>query len=257
VETGRDAGEAPGRPPSMERTRPRRSPARWLALAAVLAGVLLVPLALSRSGGDDAGSADFAVLLANRQSGLPTGWAERQRPWSETRGGGVALIEDALAARLGALNTDLALAIQARQADETELLAAQIVARLDNSGISAVGVAAGPYREIQSRPGEAPETLAPLLKEGRTNIADFVGSDAFALGAWAEAARIAAHQQDAAFFRTRESRRMLERAAKLETLDESTRGSVEALRAASRGDAAPDWAALRTHADKLLSHLAQ
>src|SRR5687768_3625524 len=45
VDTGTDPKVVPLRPPSTRRTRPRRLPARWMALAAMVAGVLLVPLA--------------------------------------------------------------------------------------------------------------------------------------------------------------------------------------------------------------------
>jgi hypothetical protein len=249
-----EAGVIPFAPPSTTRTRPRRIPARWLALAAVLAGVMLTPLALSRGRAGDAG--DFAVLLAERQSGLPAGWIERSRPWSVQRGGGDAVIDDALAARLGALHLDLELAVAGRQAEQTEDVAGQITARLDNSGIGAVAIAAAPYREISARAGEEPDALAPLLAQGRKSIVGFVSGDAFDLGAWAEAARLAAHQRDAAFFGTRASRKMLDRAASLDTLDEETRTSIDALREAGRADGEPDWAAVARHADQLLRHLA-
>lgn len=254
VDKGADTPPAPSRPPSMQRARPRRIPVRWLALAAMLAGVLLVPLALSRTGGRGAGSADFAVLLVNQNAGLPAGWTD-QYPWTRTRGGAGAVIEDALAARLGAWNTDLALAIDARQADETEVLAGRIEEALGSPQLGGASLAAAPYREIASGAGGEPATLAPLLAQGRELIASFVAGDAFALGAWAEASRIAVQQRDAAFFRARESRRMLERAAKLGSLDESTRNSIEALRAASRADAEPDWVALESHTEQLLVRL--
>ena len=252
--THSDPGVIPLRPPSTERARPRRVPVRWLALAAMLAGVLLVPLALFRSGGRGEAGGDYAALLANRQAGLSAGWTD-DRPWSLKRGGG-GFIEDALAARLGALNTDLALAVAGGQAEQTGLLARQIEAMVGDSDIPASGIAAAPYRQIAARAGEPAAALAPLLAQGRGNIASVVEGDAFALGAWTEAARIAASQRDAGFFRARESRRMLDRAADLDSLDDPTRAGVDALRAASRADGEPDWAALGRAADQLLKHLA-
>lgn len=251
---GADATVIPLRPPSAQRARPRRVPVRWLALAAVLAGVLLVPLALFRSGGRGEAGGDFVALLANRQAGLSERWTD-DRPWSTTRGGG-GFIDNHLAARLGALNTDLALAVAAGQAEQTELLALQIEVMVGDSDIPASGMAAAPYGQIAARAGEPAAALAPLLAEGRRSIAALVDGDAFDLGAWAEAARIAASRQDAAFFRARESRRMLDRAAGLDSLDAPTRASVDALGAAARAGGQPDWPALKTHADQLLRHLA-
>jgi hypothetical protein len=82
-----------------------------------------------------------------------------------------------------------------------------------------------------------------------------VDEDHFALGAWAEAARIAVRQQDGAFFRARASRKMLDRAASLPSLDPEARTTVEAIRTATQAEGQPDWTSLQTHTDQLLRSL--
>jgi hypothetical protein len=255
VDKGTDTPPAPSRPPSMQRARPRRIPARWLALAAMLAGVLLVPLALSRSRGHGDELADITVLVTG-SAGLPVGWTDQRRPWSVSRGGGDVLIDNARAARLGALHMDLEFAAAGGQAEQTGLLASQIAGMLDDSDIPAASFAASPYRRIAAEAAGSPQALAPLLAEGGEAVESLVDGDAFVLGAWAEGARIAARQHGAAFFRTAASRQMIERAGDLSSLDPATRASIDALRAASRAEGEPDWAALEAHADQLLRHLA-
>ena len=260
-----DPKVVPLSPPSTRRGW-RRAPARWLALAAMVAGVLLVPLALSRSA--SAGSNDFAVLLKDREDGLPAGWTERPR-WSVTRGGGDlpsdrppqsewsighgdgsdSRIARIRAVRLGALHTDLALTISAGQADETRRLSAQIEQLLVD--VPAAGAVAGYYRDIAARAGGPKEELTQALKDVRKDVVGFVDANHFGLGAWAEAARIAAASRDATFFRRRASRKMLDRAALLPSLDGEARATLEAIRNATRTDQ-PDWSVLGPQTTKLL-----
>lgn len=245
---GTDAPVVPLRPPSTARTW-RHSPARWVALAAVLAGVLLVPLALSRSGNRDPG--DFATLLASRDAGLPPGWDER--PWSVKRGDVNVAAENARAARLGALQVDLEVAAAARQAAQTDQLSKQIVELL--SPVPASGMVVPTYREISARAGQPADSLATALAEGRESLAMFVDEDHFNLGAWAEAAGIAAKRRDAAFFHARASRKLLDRAASLPALEAEARSAIEAIRAAAAPEQ-PDWAVLETQSTQLLRQIA-
>lgn len=250
-DTGSGAKVLPLRPPSTAHTW-RRPPARWLALAAVLAGVLLIPLAISRSGGRGPGDpAQFAALLASREAGLPTDWDRRS--WTVRRGGGDPVVDNARAARLGVLHLDLELAVAARQAEETEVLAERIASMMDE--MPAGGTVAVSYREIAARAGEPPEALASLLARGREDLAGFVDQDHFALGAWAEAARFAAGRRDAEFFRARASRKMLDRAGSLAGLDEEGQGAAESIRTAVQGEGQPDWAARTSHTDQLLASI--
>lgn len=249
TDTGHDSRVVPLRPPSTARTW-RRGPVRWLALAAVLAGV--VPVALSRSRGPD-GPGEFAVLLANRSAGVPAGWTG-SRPWGTTRGAGDVAEENALAARIGALNVDLDLAIAARQSELTDTLAGDIAYRLENASWTGPALIAGNYREIAERAGGPPAELAALLEEARERLPDVFDADHLNLGAWAEAARIAAASRDEAFFQARASRKMMDRAASLESLDEGARATVDVIRTEARADQ-PDWTVLATQTGALLGQI--
>lgn len=246
----RDPKVVPLRPPST-RSGWRRAPARWLALAAVLAGVLLVPLALSRSGSRDPG--DFATLLASRDAGLPPGWIDSER-WPVTRGGDDPVVEKARAARLGALQVDLEVAVAARQAEATSRRSAQIAERLND--VPGSGAVAAAYRDIGARAGQPAEALAPLVAGARESLAMFVDEDYFSLGAWTEAASLAARRRDAAFFRARASRKMLERAASLPSLDAEGRATVRAIQTAVQAQQ-PDWTVLARQSDVLLAQIAR
>lgn len=247
VGTDADSKVVPIHPPSTRRGW-RRAPARWMALAAMVAGVLLVPLALSRSG--SSGSNDFAALLERREDGLPVGWTNTP-PWNVTRGPGDVAAENALAVRAGALNVQLDLAIAGRQAEQTDILAGQIASLLDNASWTGLGLVASSYRDIGRRASAPPEELAPLLAQARESLADALDADHFSLGAWLEAARLAANSRDAAFFHRRASRKMLDRAALLLAADDQARATLEAIRTAARAEP-PDWPVLETQTRELL-----
>jgi hypothetical protein len=252
ADTGTDAKVIPLRPPSTARTRPRRVPVRWLALAAVLAGVLLVPLALSRSRGP-AGPGEFAALLTSRDAGLSADWVNRP-PWRATRGNASVAERNALSARVGATNVDLDVAIQARQAEQTVVLAERIAEWLERSPESGAAFAARYYREIAASASEEPKQLATSLAEARKFEAGVLDEDYMSLGAWAEAARIAAERRDAPFFHARASQKMLDRAASLPSLGEDSRPLIEAIRAAAQADQ-PDWTVLSEKTRELLSQI--
>ena len=240
----------PLRPPSTARTW-RRPPARWLALAAVLAGVLLIPLAVSRSRGP-ASPGDYAELVARRGVALPAGFD--QRPWSVTRGGPAPLAEDnKRAAKLGALQVDLELVVMGGQEGQIGPLAQQIAQVLDD--VAGSGPVAALYRDIDARSGDPRDQLAETVEEAEEQLALFVDSDYFRLGGWAEAARIAALSKDAEFFRSRESRRAVRRVQALDSLDEEGRRAASSLREAAEADGEPDWPFIQTQTDQLLRSL--
>lgn len=248
-DTGRDASVVPLRPPSTERTR-RRVPVRWLALAAVLAGMVLIPLAISRSRGP-AGPGEYVAALTRPDAGVAEAWGHT---WPQTRGPGEVGADEALSARLGALNVDLELAMAARQAEPTARIARRIGSMLTWPGS---GPAAFVYAEIASDSAASPDVLMRRLDTGRNAVGAYVNEESFSLGAWAEAARIAAASRDAAFFRSRASRRAADRAAALDSMDEPTRGAIETIRAAGEGEGEPDWPRVAKAADDVLGHLAR
>jgi hypothetical protein len=249
---GGDPKVIPLRPPSTQRAR-RRVPAQWLALAAVLAGVLLVlPPTLSRSGREVPG--EYAALLANPEAGLGAGWIDN-RPWSSTRSGGRddGLTEDARAARLGALHVDLEVSLAARQAEQAERLSAQIVRYLGN--VTNGGLVAAYYQEIGGRSSEPLSEHANALKEGWESLALFLPGDHLHAGAWAEAAYLAAARRDTAFFTATRSREALNQLT--ESPEISTRGkaAAEQILDATRESGDPDWPLLSTAAADLLAAL--
>lgn len=236
----------PLRPAERARRRPV-PPARWLALAAVLAAVALVPVLWSRRGATEPGDPGrLAALLEGREAGLPAGWIDT-RPWGATRGPGDPLTPEARAVRLGVLLMDLELAARARQGDAVRLLAAQILVLLEE--VPASGPTADGYRAIRDVGTASPAEL----EEGREGVAGLVvAEDLLRLGAWAEAARLAAARRDAAFFRSRETRAALDGAAELPSLSDDARAAVERIRRATREGGAPEWGSLHRALDELL-----
>jgi len=191
----------------------------------------------------------YAALLGAR--GIPAGWDAS--PWTATRAADAPLAPRARAVRVGARITDLEAAAAARDAAGTRQAAADVAALLGS--LPAAGPAASLYDEVRRRAGEPAGALAPVLARGRGSAARLAGEDGVALGAWAEAARLAAARRDAAFFRSRETRAALDRAARAGALPGEARAAVERLRRAGGGE--PDWPALQRDATALLAAAAR
>lgn len=247
LEEGGEAGEGEeaGTRVLPLRPRRRRAPAAgWLAAAAVLVGVLLAGGLLRPRAPLDA--VRLAARLEHAGEGLPAGWIERA-PWTATRGGSAPTGQ---AARAGALLADLAVAVEAEDAVETRLLALQAAARFDPQGGRD-----GPLARLAARAGEPPAALRPLVAEAGERIGERMGPDALAAGAWAEAARLAAHRRDEGFFRGREARAMLRRVERAASADPSAAGAAAEVRALLEGGAPPRWDALSGALDRLLAAL--
>jgi hypothetical protein len=244
----------PFRPPSTQRPR-RRIPAQWLALAAVLAGVLLVPFALSRSGSRGLGDpGEYAAQLSNRQAGLSADWIN-DRPWSTTRSGGTGdpLAENARAARLGALHVDLEIAAAAGQGEQMAVLCGQIQAQLGQ--VTNGGVAAAPYEELCGSNGLSSQEQQRLLRDGSENLVAFLPADYVSLGAWAEAARLAAQRRDPAFFDAKQSRKALDQLPEIPEITPSARAAAEQVHAAVQAGVEGRWDTLETALADLLKEL--
>lgn len=243
------AGVTPLRPRARQRWW-QRPGGHWAAIAAVLVGLALLPVLWTRSRGpemDDPGR--YAALLEPAQAGLPAGWDES--PWGTTRGPADPLTLDARAVRLGARITDLEVAVAARDPGVREI-SAEIVMLLGE--VPAGSAVATYYRDIGDRAGETPEQLQPTMKRGRLAAVALLGDDMVALGAWAQAARLAAARRNAQFFRTGETRAMLARAAEL-PLQGVARTAVQRIRRADVGGGAPDWGSLEKESAILLQAL--
>jgi hypothetical protein len=237
-----------------EREVRRRAPVvQWLALAAVLAGIALFSgrALQNRAAGEPV---RLAARLEHGAEGLPAGWTER-RPWTSARGDdpGRALspgARRASSARAGAMLVDLSVAVQARDAAATRVLAAQLAARFD-----AQGGRAGALREIAGGAGGSPERLRPLIADATERIENRLDRDALRLGAWTEAAGLAAARRDAAFFRDRSTRRIVDRAGRLTQADPSADAALRQVRLHLSADP-PRWEALAPALDTLARELA-
>jgi hypothetical protein len=232
--------------------RPRwLAPTRWIAIAAMLAGVALAPWLWTRArSGDRDDPGRFVALLASPTGGLPAGW--NANPWGSVRGADEPLTPGARAARLGGRLVDLELAVQRRDTSAAAV-AADIGALLET--IPAAGPVGAMYRDVGRRAGAGPQELKPLLARAGSAAANLAGPDLVQLGAWAEAARIAAAAQDAGFFRARQSRATLARAAMLAGLTEPARAAIGRLQPALAAEGTPDWSALGRDLTELLRAL--
>jgi hypothetical protein len=236
------------------RTRGWRWPdGRWLALAALVVGLALIPVLMNRRGAPDLRDpGQFVALLETERAGLPPGWNDR--PWSTTRGAADPLTPRARAVRVGARLTDLELAVNAGDSAATALLAAEIAALLED--VPASGPLAALYRDVGRRAGQSPDQLNSLLEQGRDWVAQLLGEDYVSLGAWAEAARVAAARRDTEFFRSRTTAAALDRATSISTSGPAVVTSTGRIQAAIKAEGALDWGALEAELTKFLRVLA-
>ena len=251
---GNGAGVIPlhsRRPAQPEGRGTRGRVLRWVALAAVVAGIALVSGRALQTRGSVAGEpVRLAARLEHAGEGLPAGWTER-RPWASARGegpGGAPSPAErrARSARAGAMLVDLSVAVEARDAAATRVLATQLAARFDPRG--------GPLRQVAQGAGGSPERLRPLIGEATERIAERLDGDALRLGAWTEAAGLAAARRDAAFFRDPATRRTLDRAGRLTQADPRADGALQQVRLLLAADP-PRWDALAPALDALAREL--
>lgn len=225
------AAATPGVLPFARPERPRRGlDRRWMAAAAVVAGLALVPMAwrATQGGGPVRDPAQAVALLENPSAGLPADWVDNPA-WSVTRGGSDPLVDQPLSVRTGADMVALEVAVRARDAEDTRRIAQRVSLTLTEA--STVGsVAARSLDPLVERAGAPPADLLSALEEASESVADAVDGDWFAVGAWTEAARLAAARRDAAFFREERTRRTLERVEDLVEDNESARAAVAAIR---------------------------
>ena len=235
--------------------RPRRARlVGGLLLAASLAGIALVGTRVVQNRGSADEPVRVAARLEHGGEGLPAGWTD-QRPWATVRGdapGGAPTPAErsARSARAGAMLVDLAVAVQARDAAATRVLATQLAARFDPQGGRD-----GPLVRIAERAGADPEQLRPLIGKATERIEARLDADALRLGAWTEAAGLAAARRDAAFFRDGGTRRTLDKAAQLTTDDAPAGAALERVRPLTAGDP-PRWEELVPALDALARELA-
>ena len=231
--------EIPGVTP-IHRARRSWGTRGWMAAAAVIAAAVIVPLVWQASRGRAVQEPAQAVaMLENPAAGLPRGWTDTPA-WAVTRGEGDARTDNARAARLGAYLVQLELALRARQ-PEAGLLALRAAELLDN--VPAGGIASSMLRDLAGRADQDPAAALADLDGAAGAASQMVDADWLALGAWAEAARLAAARRDAAFFGTARTRSTLDRAETLLAGDAEAQTALTAIRASVQSDT-PDFTQL-------------
>jgi hypothetical protein len=232
------------------------APARWVALAAVLAALLLGGARLWRERAVAiAGDPVRLAARSNGREGLPEGWT----PWAAGSRGDVVPARPteeeraAYAARAGAQLVGLAVAVRARDTANIHFLAEQAWQRFDPAAGRGT-----PLRQIAAQPWAPPGTLEPLVERAvdRLEDQDHLEKDHLRLGAWVEAARLAAGRSDETFFRDPASRRMLEHGRRLTAGDAGARNALSRVRADLEAAGALQWVALQSHLDALRDELA-
>jgi hypothetical protein len=200
--------------------------------------------AASSQAADDPGA--LVAALSNEDAGLPAGW--NGRPWSTTRGATDPLTPEARAVRVGARLVDLELAVRARDTSAAQF-AAEVATLLEE--IPASGPVVSAYRQV-AHDVSKPQSLRPLLDNGRSSAARLVGNDFALLGAWAEAGRVAAARRDASYLHSDAARAALERATRVVARDSQADAVVARIRSAAASGDAPDWGSLEQDFSTLL-----
>ena len=188
VAVSRDAADSAVVPIAAARSR------RWVTPAvAAIAAVLLavVVLRVPRGGGVTAVDGD----LTEYGTKLPPGVAlPATAIWGATRGSSEVVTESGRAVRLGALMTDLEVALQNHDSASAVIAESMSTTLRDVPGL---GVIANGLRDSARVRGNARDAfLRRVAREG----AGAVDQSLARAGAWLEAARLASGATDAAFF---------------------------------------------------------
>ncbi|HST58229.1 MAG TPA: hypothetical protein VLK84_06075 [Longimicrobium sp.] len=223
----------------------RRTP-RWAVISTVLVGLVVAGVFELRSGAAaTAGPVDLVAHLEDAGR-PPAGWTDG-REFPPVRGEGSVSDDPVAAAQAGVFLVRLAVAVQARDAETTATLAAQ-TQRFDDQGVGAL-------KQIESQADAPSATLMPLVEQVTERLEEVLGRDYLRLGAWTEAASLAARSRDEAFFRSAETRKTLRSAERLTRGDSGAWGAVEAVRAALPSEGPPRWSELDGSLTKLFTEL--
>lgn len=231
-----------------------RSPARRRAMAGAATAVsVILALLLARPWHPSRTyePLQLAVLAVPAGQEVPQSLTTRA-PGDASRGNGPAGVteRDARAVRAGWMLVDLSVAAQAGDAAQTRLLARRM------SDLFAPGASPGtPLKQIEARAGAPGDSLAPLLQLATDRLATDLGREALEVGAWAEAAFLAAHGRNEAFFRDGAGKAMLRRAARLARGDPAAEAAVARVHGALPAQGPPRWEPLRDGLDALLDEL--
>lgn len=172
----------------------------WLPLAAVLAGVLVVPRLLADPAPLELLDGRTLVPTPGDGSLAALGQEWSQPGWSVKRGSGRSLVEQHRDFRIGVRLAELDVAFEARDAQAVRRVEPELISLL--SQVEASGLVLDEYRQIRERasrqgPGGGEEERARAL----ANLSAFLqDSPWFGLGIWLEQARLAALANQPRFF---------------------------------------------------------
>lgn len=228
----------------------RRPGAQRFLIAAGLAALLILPWAVYRAQAPDPSHLWMVEALNGYRTGVPEGWDPA--PWGARRSVDGSLTPEARAVRVGAALVDLELAARAGDSERVRTIAGEVARLLD--ALPAAGPAAGIYRTIADRSGSGYQELAPLLDRGRGSAFLLLEEERVRIGAWTEAARIAAARRADGFFSTDGSRSMLQRLGSDPIIPEPARAAATRASAALAGTP-PDWVTLESALAELLALL--
>jgi hypothetical protein len=238
-------------PPSTKSRRAWSRDPRW-AVAAVLVGlVALVTLNPFGGGGVvPAGDPVGYALALNSPGEKPAGWVTGI-PGASPRGNEAADPTRENSVVAGWFLVRLAVAVQAGDSAVTDSLALQVKDRFDRQGGTALD-------SLRAHAGEEPDSsLLSLVRKATVRVEAQYDSSFVGLGAWTEAARMAAAGHKAAFFQSEDSRDWLEHARTLTRDDPKARAALESVRATLDAQGERDWETLETDLGKLLDELAR
>jgi hypothetical protein len=221
----------------------RRPPPRlrWLPLAAVFVGVAVAGV-LTQTGLGRRDRSPMAVVdhLASADQPPPAGLDPT--PWVDSRGSEDRLSTFARGVQLGVRLADLQLA-RGRDAPEAHALSAEVAKMLD--AVPGTAQEASFYGDVA--PGASPKEL----RRHALTVAKLADSTAVALGAWVQAARIAAWRHDAEFFR-RTPDPLDGRSSAPAGMKPQAVAALNAVRADLSAKGPPDWSRLDTELYTLL-----
>lgn len=221
--------------PAIVRKRPL-VPLVWLTAAAIAA--IAIPALIARRSAPPTDDAGRLALSAR----IPAGWDAS--PWSSVRGGDAALSPASRAVRIGARITDLETAV--RGGDTAS-------ARRTVADLAILG---------DSLPAPLVRALSELLAAAdpaaaaRVVMRQLPDSQYVNVGAWLEAARLAAASRDSIWLESDRTRVMVGRIEQLMSRSTQSRDALTRLRTALKRPAALDWGALEDSITELLRQFA-
>jgi hypothetical protein len=231
-------------PPSVTESKRRFRTPRWAVLLVLVGLAASGMYALLRGGGGVVPAGDPVGYVAALQ--IPVGENSAglfdELPGLTFRGGGEpgepARPTPENAAQAGVLLVRLAIAVQA-QDTTARALAAQVKNDFDPLG-------GGSLEQIRERAGEPAGSLDSLVQDATNRVEAQYDSSFVGLGAWTEAARIAAIRRSAAFFQSDDTRDMLGHAETLTSDDPGAKAALADVRTLLNAQGERNWSALET-----------